>query len=243
MKNYIEILLFIILIVCVYNGECQLLADIMNNHLGKVVMLALVVLILSCCGKTAGVLAALIYIFILHQHRVEGFEEGVDEEEDNDMLEGASFSLKIGDDEKKKEKESFTEGASLKIDIGGKDDDEEKEDFFGGASLKLREGSSCNDDDKEGFISFNLGGSKDGFWGTKNSKEGYKKIEGMKKKITKLQRKVKKLEKRSKKKREGFANLRQNRRLKLNHISVLNTTDLDRIIKKDSEIRTLNSTA
>tara|TARA_B100000575_G_scaffold288489_1_gene288600 strand:+ start:9941 stop:10606 length:666 start_codon:yes stop_codon:yes gene_type:complete len=221
MKNYIEILLFIILIVCFYNGECQLLADMMNNHLGKVFMLALVVLILSCCGKTAGVLAALIYIFILHQHRVEGFEEGVDEEEDNDMLEGASFSLKIGDDdEKKKEKESFTEGASLKIDIGGKDDE---------------------DEEKEGFISFSLGGDKDGFWAKKNSKEGY--IENMKHQITKLQRKVKKLEKRSKKKKEGFANLRQNRRLKLNHISVLNTTDLDRIIKKDSEIRTLNSTA
>ena len=65
----------------------------------------------------------------------------------------------------------------------------------------------------------------------------------MKEQITKLQRKVKKLERKSKKKKEGFANLRQNHRLKLNHISVLNTTDLDRIIKKDSEIRTLNSTA
>ena len=224
MKNYIEILLFIILAVCVYNGECQLLADMMNNYLGKVIMLGLVVAILSCCGKTSGVLAALIYIFILHQHRREGFEEGVDEEDDNDMLEnfteGASLSINIGDDDDEKKKESFTEGASLKIDIGGKDDDEEK----------------------EGFISFNLGGGdKDGFWAKKNSKEGY--IENMKNQITKLQRKVRKLEKRSRKKKEGFANLRQNHRLKLNHISVLNTTDLDRIIKKDSEIRTLNSTA
>ena len=224
MKNYIEILLFIILVVCVYNGKCQLLADMMNNYLGKVIMLGLVVAILSCCGKTSGVLAALIYIFILHQHRREGFEEGVDEEEYNDMLEnfteGASLSINIGDDDDEEKKESFTEGASLKIDIGGKDDDEEK----------------------EGFISFNLGGGdKDGFWAKKNSKEGY--IENMKSQITKLQKKVKKLEKRSRKKKEGFANLRQNHRLKLNHISVLNTTDLDRIIKKDSEIRTLNSTA
>jgi len=229
MKNYIEILLFIILIVCLYNGECQLLGDMMNNHLGKVVMLGLVVLILSCCGKTAGVLAALIYIFILHQHRREGFEEGVDEEDENDML------------------ESFTEGASLKIDIGGKDDDDDekkKESFTEGASLKIDIGGKDDDDDekkKEGFISFSLGGDKDGFWAKKNSKEGY--IENMKEQITKLQRKVKKLERKSKKKKEGFANLRQNHRLKLNHISVLNTTDLDRIIKKDSEIRTLNSTA
>jgi len=216
MKNYIEILLFIILIVCVYNGECQLLADMMNNYLGKVVMLGLVVAILSCCGKTSGVLAALIYIFILHQHRREGFEEG------------ASLKIDIGgdddDEKKKKKKESFTEGASLKIDIGGKDDDDDDEEK------------------KEGFISFNLGGGdKDGFWAKKNTKEGY--IENMKEQITKLQKKVKKLEKRRRKKKEGFANLRQNRRLQLNHISVLNTTDLDRIIKKDSEIRTLNSTA
>ena len=210
MKNYIEILLFIILVVCVYNGECQLLADMMNNSLGKVLMLGLVVILLSCCGKTSGILAALIYIFILHQHRREGFQEGVDEEEeDNDML------------------ENFTEGASLKINIGGKDDDDDDDE----EEMK----------NKEGFISFSLGGDKDGFWAKKNSKEGY--IETMKEQITKLQRKVKKLERKSKKKKEGFANLRQNRRLKLNHISVLNTTDLDRIIKKDSEIRTLNSTA
>ena len=211
MKNYIEILLFIILVVCVYNGECQLLADMMNNSLGKVLMLGLVVVLLSCCGKTSGILAALIYIFILHQHRREGFKEGVEEEEENDML------------------ESFTEGASLKINIGGDDDDDDDDD----------------DDEemknKEGFISLSLGGDKDGFWAKKNSKEGY--IENMKEQITKLQRKVKKLERRGKKKKEGFANLRQNRRLKLNNISVLNTTDLDRIIKKDGEIRTLNSTA
>lgn len=228
MKNYIEILLFIILIVCLYNGECQLLADMMNNHLGKVVMLALVVLILSCCGKTAGVLAALIYIFILHQHRVEGFEEGVDEEEDNDMLEGASFKVTLP---------SISRGKKKK-----KKDEDKEENFIEGTDFG-KTGGEDEDGKKEGFISFSLGGSKNGFWGTKNSKEGYKKIEGMKKKITKLQRKVKKLEKRSRKKKEGFANLRQNRRLKLNHISVLNTTDLDRIIKKDSEIRTLNSTA
>jgi hypothetical protein len=214
MQNYIEVLLFIILMVCVYNGECQLLADMMNNYLGKVVMLGLVVLVLSCCGKTAGVLAALIYIFILHQHRREGFEEG------------ASLSINLGDDEKKKKKkESFTEGAALSIKIG-EDDKEEEEEF----------------DNKEGFISFNLGGDdKDGFWAKKNSKEGY--IENMKHQITKLQRKVKKLERKSRRKKEGFANLRQNHRLQLNHISVLNTTDLDRIIKKDGEIRTLNSTA
>ena len=61
----------------------------------------------------------------------------------------------------------------------------------------------------------------------------------MKDEIDKLKKKVKKLEKI----KEGFANLRQNRRLKINNISVLNTTDLDRTIKKDSEVRTLNSTA
>ena len=117
-----------------------------------------------------------------------------------------------------------------------KEKEKEKRRVFGGASLKLEKVLLIMM-----MIRVLYQVDKDGFWAKKNSKEGY--IENMKDQITKLQRKVKKLEKRSKKKKEGFANLRQNRRLKLNHISVLNTTDLDRIIKKDSEIRTLNSTA
>ena len=94
-----------------------------------------------------------------------------------------------------------------------------------------------NYDNKEGFISLS-------FSSPFSSSKPNTKREGMRKQISKLQKKVRKLEIIQKyKKKEGFANLRQNRRLKLNHISVLNTTDLDRIIKKDSEIRTLNSTA
>ena len=223
MKNYIEILLFIILIVCVYNGECKLLADMMNVSLGKLFMLGLVVLILSAFGKTAGVLAALIYIFILHQHRREGFQEGA--------------SLKI----------TLPKIEADKKDEEEKEEKEEKEESFTGASLKMKEGvdeeedndmlEEENYDNKEGFISLS-------FSSPFSSSKPNTKREGMRKQISKLQKKVRKLEIIQKyKKKEGFANLRQNRRLKLNHISVLNTTDLDRIIKKDSEIRTLNSTA
>lgn len=226
MKKYIEIILLIILMVCLYNGECELLADMMSNNLGKLFMLGLVVLILGAFGKTAGVLAAFIYIFILHQHRREGFEEG------------ASLNLKLGDNEddkddededdekkkkKKKKKETFTEGASLNLKLGDDEDDEKK----------------------EGFLSFNIGsgaGNTDGFWAQKNEREGME-DEDEEGYCSKCGAKKRHKHRKKRRKKEGFANLRQNRRLKLNNISVLNTTDLDRIIKKDSEVRTLNSTS
>ena len=225
-KKYIEIILLIILIVCLYNGECELLADMMGNNLGKLFMLGLVILILGAFGKTAGVLAAFVYIFILHQHRREGFEEG------------ASLDIKLGDDDdkkKKKKKENFTEGASLSIKVGEDEDKDEDGDEDEDEEFK----------NKEGFLSFNIGsgaGNKDGFWVQKNKSDDMEdeEEEGYCSKCG-----AKKGHKHGKKKRkkEGFANLRQNRNLKLNNISVLNTTDLDRIIKKDSEVRTLNSTS
>ena len=216
-KNYIEIVLLIILVVCIYNGECKLLEDIMNNTVGKLSVLSLVVLVLAYFGKTAGVLAACIYVFILHVNRSEGFE-GL-------SLEVNTKKEKKGKWEKKNEDDEEKEGFSIKIGSDDKKDDEDDEDKEG-FSIKI------GSDDKD---------EKEGYWAKKN-KEGMDddEIEGMKNTISKLVKKVKKLEKR---KKEGFANLRQNRRLKINNISVLNTTDLDRTIKKDSEVRTLNSTA
>ena len=214
-ENYIDIVLLIILVVCIYNGECKLLNDVMNNTVGKLSLLGLVVLILTCFGKTAGVLAACIYVFILHVNRVEGFE-------------GLSLEVNTKKDKKgkwEKKNDDDKEGFSIKI---GNGDDEEKDDDKEGFSIKI--GNDEKDD-------------KEGYWVKKN-KEGMESddenIENMKNSISKLVKKVAKLEKR---KKEGFANLRQNRRLKINNISVLNTTDLDRTIKKDSEVRTLNSTS
>lgn len=217
-ENYIEIVLLIILVVCIYNGECKLLNDVMNNTVGKLSLLGLVVLILTCFGKTAGVLAACIYVFILHVNRVEGFE-GL-------SLEVNTKKDKKGKWEKKNEEDKEEFGIdSIKIGTG---DDEEEDDDKEGFSIKI--GNDEKDD-------------KEGYWVKKN-KEGMESddenIENMKNSISKLVKKVAKLEK---KKKEGFANLRQNRRLKINNISVLNTTDLDRTIKKDSEVRTLNSTS
>ena len=217
-ENYIDIVLLIILVVCIYNGECKLLNDVMNNTVGKLSLLGLVVLILTCFGKTAGVLAACIYVFILHVNRVEGFE-------------GLSLEVNTKKDKKDKkgkwEKKNDDDKEGFSIKIGG-GDDEEKDDDKEGFSIKI--GNDEKDD-------------KEGYWVKKN-KEGMESddenIENMKNSISKLVKKVAKLEKI---KKEGFANLRQNRRLKINNISVLNTTDLDRTIKKDSEVRTLNSTS
>jgi len=211
-KNYIEIVLLIILVGCIYNGECKLLNDLMNNTVGKLSLLSLVVLILVYFGKTAGVLAACIYVFILHVNRKEGFE---------------GLSLEVNTKEKKNKKKGKWEKEN--------EDDEDKEGF----SIKIGSDSKDEDDDKEDKKDKKDKDDKEGYWAKRN-KEGFDDdIEGMKNTISKLVKKVKKLEK---KKKEGFANLRQNRRLKINNISVLNTTDLDRTIKKDSEVRTLNST-
>ena len=211
-KNYIEIVLLIILVGCIYNGECKLLNDLMNNTVGKLSLLSLVVLILVYFGKTAGVLAACIYVFILHVNRKEGFE---------------GLSLEVNTKEKKNKKKGKWEKEN--------EDDEDKEGF----SIKIGSDSKDEDDDKEDKKDKKDKDDKEGYW-EKRNKEGFDDdIEGMKNTISKLVKKVKKLEK---KKKEGFANLRQNRRLKINNMSVLNTTDLDRTIKKDSEVRTLNST-
>ena len=216
-KNYIEIILLVILIACVYNGECNLLGDIVNTTLGKLSMVAFVVAILNFFGKTAGVLAACVFVFGLHAHRKEGFKEG------------AGLKIEIGNDAKDKEERKAKEAKAKSKEDDDDDEDDEEEGFKEGFSIQI--GSSSTPKEKEGY------------WERKNKEtydeeEGF--IENMKDEIDDLKKKVKKLEK---KKKEGFANLRQNRRLKINNISVLNTTDLDRTIKKDSEVRTLNSTA
>ena len=217
-KNYIDIILLVVLMACLYNGECNLLGDIVNTTLGKLSMLVFIVAILNFFGKTAAVLAACIFVFGLHAHRKEGFKEG------------AGLEIKIGNDAKDKEETKKVKAQAKKEEnIATKDEDDDEDE----------------DDEKEGF-SIQIGSStpsKEGYWEKKNKEpideeEGF--IENMKDQIKTLQKKVKKLEK---DKKEGFANLRQNRRLKINNISVLNTTDLDRTIKKDSEVRTLNSTA
>ena len=221
-KNYIDIILLVVLMACVYNGECKLLGDIVNTTLGKLSMLAFVVAILNFFGKTAGVLAGCIFVFGLHAHRKEGFQEG------------AGLEIKIGNDAKDKEETKKVKAQAKKDEkIATKDKKDEDED-------------EDEDEDKEGF-SIQIGSSspsKEGYWEKRNKEpmeeEGF--IESMKDEIKTLQKKVKKLEKK-KEEKEGFANLRQNRRLKINNISILNTTDLDRTIKKDSEVRTLNSTS
>ena len=227
-KTYVELILLIILVVCLYNGECKLIGDMLNNNLGKIGLLALVLFILNCFGKTAGILGACIFVFALHVHRREGFQEG------------AGIKLEIGNDtaDKEKTKEKKIQ-ANKEKDLADGDDEDEDEEFSNkreGFSIQIGSGSNSNGDKKEGY------------WERKNREDlegGVSTddvIESMKNQIKKISKKVKKLEKK-KEEKEGFANLRQNRRLKINNISVLNTTDLDRIIKKDSEVRTINSTS
>ena len=218
-KSIVEVILLIILIICLYNGECKLVGDMLNNNLGKVVLLGLVVFIVTYFGKTAGSLAACIFILVLHLHRREGFQEGagLKIEIGNDAADKEKTKQKKEDEKTKQKKEDEDEEEGFSIRIGGEPEPQrkQKEGYW---ERKNREGMGDDDDDDDDII------------------------ESMKNQIKKIAKKVKKLEKK-KEEKEGFANLRQNRRLKINNLSVLNTTDLDRIIKKDSEVRTINSTS
>ena len=133
-KTYVEVILLIILIVCAYNGECKLIGDMLNNNLGKVVMLGLIVFILSCFGKTAGILAACIFVFALHVHRREGFQEG------------AGLKLELSNDEAEKEK-------TKRKKIEKENDDEDDEDFTNkeGFSIKIGTDSGSSESKKEGY--------------------------------------------------------------------------------------------
>ena len=116
-KNYIDIILLVVLMACVYNGECKLLGDIVNTTLGKLSLLAFVVAILNFFGKTAGVLAGCIFVFGLHAHRKEGFQEG------------AGLEIKIGNDAKDKEETKKVKAQAKKDEkIATKDKKDEDED-------------------------------------------------------------------------------------------------------------------
>ena len=131
LKNYIEIILLIILMACMYTGRCELLGEMMNNNLGKLSLLALVVLILCYFGKTAGVLAGCIFVFNLHTHRREGFNESLDikinkkglsvEDDDEEEEEKEGFSIKIGGDNKDDEKDGFWSRKNTEEGMDGKE--------------------------------------------------------------------------------------------------------------------------
>ncbi len=71
MKQYVDLSLLALLIIFMYETP-SFLNDIVNNTLGKLALLGGVIFLLYKFGNTSGILAALIFIILIHRKQ-EGF--------------------------------------------------------------------------------------------------------------------------------------------------------------------------
>lgn len=120
MKNYIELILTAIIVVLMIEVP-TFLEEMVDNSLGKLLLLSVVGFLLCYFGKNAGILAAIIVVIILYKTK-EGFAEG--------------YELKLGD----------TSVISLNM---GKKEEEKGEDKLelpevAKSGFKLREGADCS---------------------------------------------------------------------------------------------------
>ena len=130
MKQYVDLFLLAVLIIFLYDIP-EFVNDIVNNTLGKLALLGGVVALLYKVGNTSGILAALIYILLIHKKK-EGFSvsfgitrEGMTDEDD----EGEKSSDKKGDEAlKKKVKRLEKNQKKLQKAMEKKKSDEEDEE-------------------------------------------------------------------------------------------------------------------
>ena len=124
MKNYIELILTAIIVVLMIDVP-TFLEEMVDNSLGKLLLLSVVGFLLCYFGKNAGILSAIIVVIILYKTK-EGFTEG--------------YELKLGD----------TSVISLNMGKKEKEDDEEAPTVpqipdVAKSGFKLREGADCGE--------------------------------------------------------------------------------------------------
>ena len=143
MKQYVDLSLLALLIIFMYETP-SFLNDIVNNTLGKLALLGGVIFLLYKFGNTSGILAALIFIILIHRKQ-EGFSitiaatrEGATGGKKKKKKASSDSTDKKGKVEKKKKKEE-------------EDDEEEKEDtketfknFSSGDHIKLNDLEEVN---------------------------------------------------------------------------------------------------
>lgn len=152
MKQYVDLFLLAVLIIFLYDIP-EFLNDIVNNTLGKLALLGGVVTLLYKVGNTSGILAALIYILLIHKKK-EGFSvsfgitrEGMKPDDDD---EGEKSSDKKGDEALKKKVKRLEKNqkklqkAMDKKKDGGKDEEEKEK----------KEDEEEEEDGKESFKNF-----------------------------------------------------------------------------------------
>ena len=110
MKQYVDLSLLALLIIFMYETP-SFLNDIVNNTLGKLALLGGVIFLLYKFGNTSGILAALIFIILIHRKQ-EGFSITIAA-----TREGATGG------KKKKKKETVSDSDDKK---GNKEEEEEE---------------------------------------------------------------------------------------------------------------------
>lgn len=151
MKQYVDLFLLAVLIIFLYDIP-EFVNDIVNNTLGKLALLGGVVALLYKVGNTSGILAALIYILLIHKKK-EGFSvsfgitrEGMTDEDE----EGEKSSDKKGDEAlKKKVKRLEKNQKKLQKAMEKKKSDEEDEE-----KKEKKDEEDEEEDGKESFKNF-----------------------------------------------------------------------------------------
>lgn len=117
MKQYVDLSLLALLIIFMYETP-SFLNDIVNNTLGKLALLGGVIFLLYKFGNTSGILAALIFIILIHRKQ-EGFSITIAA-----TREGATGGKK----KKKKETVSDSDDKKGKVTNKKKKKEDEKEE-------------------------------------------------------------------------------------------------------------------
>jgi pectate lyase len=116
MKQYVDLSLLALLIIFMYETP-SFLNDIVNNTLGKLALLGGVIFLLYKFGNTSGILAALIFIILIHRKQ-EGFSitiaatrEGATggKKKKKKVASSASTDKKVKTEKKKKKEEKEEE--------------------------------------------------------------------------------------------------------------------------------------
>merc|ERR1712216_965037 len=121
MKQYIDLCLLALLIIFMYDTP-NFLNEVVNNTLGKIVSISVIMFLLYQFGNTTGILAALIYILVLHRTQ-EGFEISISARREG-MREGhedhGDEEEEEDDEEDEDDEEGFKESKDSKKSTKGK---------------------------------------------------------------------------------------------------------------------------
>lgn len=152
MKQYVDLSLLALLIIFMYETP-SFLNDIVNNTLGKLALLAGVIFLLYKFGNTSGILAALIFIILIHKKQ-EGFSitiaatrEGNTNRKKKKIKEplGVTSNDTTSDDKKgKKEKKDKKEKKAKKVEEEEETTKETFKNFSSGNHIKLNELEEVN---------------------------------------------------------------------------------------------------